>query len=38
MNVVILPKNLGPGPAQQSRAGAGESPQLLSLHLARGLS
>lgn len=31
MNVLILPKNLGPEPAKESLAGTGESPQLLSL-------
>lgn len=30
MNVVILPKNLGPEPAKERLAGTDESPQLLS--------
>lgn len=31
MNVIILPKNLGPEPAKESLAGTGKSPRLLSL-------
>lgn len=31
MNVTILPKRLGPDPAKESLAEAGEKPQLFSL-------
>lgn len=31
MNVIILPESLGPDPAKESLAEAGENPQLFSL-------